>query len=90
MGASAGDDVLDDLANASQVGPGFTPPLSGPGDFTFWIQETGGDITYSLSFDVTTENTDTETVAVPALPWFMMIFLAAILAVFAVNKIRNN
>ena len=85
-GTSAGENVLDDLGNASLTGPGFTPPLTGPGDYTFWIQETAGDIDYSFTFNVI----EPEAVNVPTLPWFMTILFAIVLSIFAVQRSRKK
>lgn len=47
-----GTDILDDMGMGSGA-IGFVPPL-GPGDYTFWIQETGPNpATYELRFVVT-------------------------------------
>ncbi|MEM9478839.1 MAG: PEP-CTERM sorting domain-containing protein [Verrucomicrobiota bacterium] len=50
-GIQEGDDVLDDLA----AGAFFTTPFSiplGPGDYTFWYQETNGPTAYGFDLDV--------------------------------------
>lgn len=40
--------ILNDLGKEATA-QGFTPPL-GPGDYTFWVQQTGLSTTYTLSF----------------------------------------
>ncbi len=51
-----GQSVLDDLGEASPGGlpggTGFVGSL-GPGTYTFWAQETAGDTTYELNFQIT-------------------------------------
>ncbi len=45
-------DVLDNLGLAGQTGNGFTGPL-GPGDYTFWFQETAVNINnYEFEFNI--------------------------------------
>lgn len=56
LGISVGDDVLDDLATGQVAGDGFTTPL-GPGDYSIWYQETAGNTTYTLDFQVVPEPT---------------------------------
>ena len=51
VGAQQGDDVLDDLGNAQFGGTGFSGPL-GPGQYTFWFQETAATTNYSFRFNV--------------------------------------
>jgi hypothetical protein len=51
---NVGTDILDDIGmGAGSIG--FTPPLPA-GDYTFWIQQTGGNAaTYQFDFGVTPE-----------------------------------
>ena len=52
---TAGDvatNVLDDLGMANLGGSGFNGRL-GPGDYTFWFQETAADVDYGFTFVVT-------------------------------------
>ncbi len=46
-----GTDILDNMGSGSGA-LGFTPPLPA-GNYTFWSQETGGAVTYTLDFVVT-------------------------------------
>lgn len=50
-GAQQGDDVLDDLGGALFGGAGFSGPL-GPGQYTFWFQETAANTNYNFEFNV--------------------------------------
>ncbi len=50
-GRQLGDDVLDDLGDATLGGSGFTGPL-GPGQYTFWFQETAADTNYAFEFNI--------------------------------------
>lgn len=50
-GRSEGDNVLDDLGEAFYGGTGFSGSL-GPGQYTFWYQETGGETGYGFEFNV--------------------------------------
>ena len=52
---TVGTDILDDLgASGSSTPPamGFTPPLPA-GTYTFWIQQTGVEASYSFDFVLT-------------------------------------
>jgi len=51
--ANIGTDILDDLEDAVNSGNGsaFTTPL-GPGQYTIYIQETGPESNYTLTFNV--------------------------------------
>jgi hypothetical protein len=57
-GSLVGDDVLDDLGMAPWGGSGFMSPL-GPGEYTFWHQETAGDTSYAFDFRVVPEPSTT-------------------------------
>ncbi len=50
-GAQLGDNVLDDLGEASFGGIGFTGAL-GEGTYTFWFQETVAPVEYGFNFIV--------------------------------------
>jgi hypothetical protein len=43
-----GNDILP-LIGQGAGAQGFTPPL-GPGQYTFWVQQTGAQVTYQLDF----------------------------------------
>lgn len=49
-----GSDVLDNLGLASFGGAGFVGPL-GPGEYTFWFQETAADVSYEFDLHITPE-----------------------------------
>lgn len=52
-GPQVGTDILDDLGASNLLAPpaqGFVPPL-GPGDYSFWMQQTSAIVT-SYTFDV--------------------------------------
>lgn len=46
-----GTDILDNMGTGAGA-IGFVPPLL-PANYTFWSQETGGSVTYTLDFQVT-------------------------------------
>ena len=53
-GKGVGSDLLDDISTGAGA-QGFTPPLTAP-NYTFWIQQTGGNAaTYTLDFIVVPE-----------------------------------
>lgn len=52
VGAQEGDDVLDDLGAAAFGGSGFAGAL-GPGQYSFWFQETAANTNYTFEFNVT-------------------------------------
>lgn len=51
-GAGVGDDIFDDLATPKSGSAGFTRPL-GPGHYTLLLQDTGAEVGYSLTFNLT-------------------------------------
>lgn len=51
-GAGVNDNLLDDLATPKQGSAGFPLPL-GPGVYTMLLQDTGGEVTYGMRFNVT-------------------------------------
>ncbi len=52
-GANLNNDVLSLIGGPQNLGgSGFTPPL-GSGDYSFYIQQTGANTSYSLDFNVT-------------------------------------
>jgi hypothetical protein len=51
-GAGVNQNLLDDLATAKQGSAGFALPL-GPGVYTMLLQDTGGEVTYGMRFNVT-------------------------------------
>lgn len=54
--AGIGTDVLDDVGLASLGGAGFVGAL-GPGEYTFWFQETAADVSYQFDLHITPEPT---------------------------------
>jgi len=75
VGASQGDDILDNLGAAPFGGAGFTGSL-GPGTYTFWFQETAASVDYSLNFQVSE-------VPVPAAVW---LFGSALVGLAGVKR----
>ena len=67
--ASVGTDLLPNIA-AGQGAIGFTPPLQA-GDYSFWIQETGEDVS---SFSVTFVVTDADAVVADNTPVVAALF----------------
>jgi hypothetical protein len=51
-GAGVNQNLLDDLATPKNGSAGFTLPL-GPGVYTMLLQDTGGEVTYGMRFNVT-------------------------------------
>lgn len=50
-GTAQGDNILPELGTPRFGGSGFTGPLTA-GTYTFWIQETAGDVNYAFDLQV--------------------------------------
>lgn len=75
-GLSVGDNLLDYITSGL-VGPGVLgPSLLGPGVYSFWLQETEGDTTYTLDYQVA---------AVPV-PAALPLFLSGLLGIGAIAR----
>lgn len=80
--STVGTDILDNIA----TGPGsmtFTPPLA-TGTYTFWAQELGGSVTYTLDFQLTA------TGGSAPLPGPALALLGAALAIAGVWQVRRR
>ncbi len=75
-GLSVGDNLLDYITNGL-VGPGVLgPSLLGSGVYSFWLQETEGDTTYTLDYRVA---------AVPV-PAALPLFLSGLLGIGTIAR----
>jgi hypothetical protein len=75
-GSQQGDNILDDLGQALPGGSGFNGSL-GSGTYTFWTQETVGEVTYSFDFQISTVPEPTSILSLLAIGSFGAIKLAS-------------
>lgn len=76
-GEGKGDDILDDLAVPFYPAMGFAAPLDA-GTYTFWVQQTSGETTYTLDFVVT------------PLPAAAPLLVGGLVGLLALGRVRDR